>query len=983
MEDSKPKKTFTGIRRDRKTSRRVVITDFLARFCITFGGIGTIVAVLIVCLFLVWQVRPLFLSASTGDEKSAPAALPDSTLHVGVDQYQRLGYAFHADGSVRVFRVDTGKTIDLIKVVEGRKITAHSFGDRGGTFVLGFDDGTFQFGTIEFATTFFYPAQPIPGVSDSQRDEMKRLVPEKIDSMTEEQVRELPILELAWPGTQADPQGVSSDITNHGVVDVIPTGDLRGHFLRWRLQKPRKIGAPVLLIDHVIQSDGSPTVVTYSNDGKPSLQMHNSRRQVSSTTGLEEFRFGRAVEVALKEPIHQAPAFLRAASTAANIYLAWSDGRTWRYRLSPPDVVEFAQEIDLAENPSNTLTALEFAIGRETLVAGQSDGSIEGWFSVPFDGHTVGWEPIFFKSADQRHLSHSVLWVFKAGSPESRTFHQTGDLPGKVTRENAMKGGVMLAAADNATIDQYLSMIPLDGRKVVRSKKMPAGEAAVTSITPSQRTRLVTAGFADGALGVYNVTAEKRLVYLDTGDKKVQHALITPKDDCVGAIADGTLHRWQIDLKHPEASPKTLFAKVWYEGYDEPKHMWQSSSGSDETEPKFGLMPLIYGTLKGTFYSMLVAVPLALLAAVYTSEFLQPRIKARIKPMIEMMASLPSVVLGFIAANWLAPRVAHHLPGVLALFLCVPMAFLLGAYLWQMLPYAALVRWREARFPLMFLVALPAGVVAALWAVGPAIENSFLGGDVKEFLNGSKEIPAVGNPLAAWMLLLLPVSAVMVMFTSVRFLSPLFRIAAARWTRKKTATLDLFRFALLFVVTLGVALLLSFAFGAVLDDPRGKGSPIDTFSPSNTLVVGFIMGFAVIPIIYTIAEDAMSTVPDHLRAASLGAGATHWQTAVRIVIPTAMSGLFSACMIGLGRAVGETMIVLMAAGGTAIMEPNVFNGFRTLSANIATELLEAPTGSTHARTLYLAALVLFIITFAVNTLAEVVRQRFRKRAFQL
>ena len=148
------------------------------------------------------------------------------------------------------------------------------------------------------------------------------------------------------------------------------------------------------------------------------------------------------------------------------------------------------------------------------------------------------------------------------------------------------------------------------------------------------------------------------------------------------------------------------------------------------------------------------------------------------------------------------------------------------------------------------------------------------------------------------------------------------------------------------------------------------------------MVVGFIMGFAIIPIIYTIAEDALTAVPEHLRSASLGAGATPWQTAVRVIIPTAMSGLFSALMIGLGRAVGETMIVLMATGNTPVMDWNLFNGFRTLSANIAVELPEAVRGSTHYRTLFLAALTLFAMTFVVNTVAEVIRLRFRKRAFQ-
>jgi phosphate transport system permease protein len=139
----------------------------------------------------------------------------------------------------------------------------------------------------------------------------------------------------------------------------------------------------------------------------------------------------------------------------------------------------------------------------------------------------------------------------------------------------------------------------------------------------------------------------------------------------------------------------------------------------------------------------------------------------------------------------------------------------------------------------------------------------------------------------------------------------------------------------------------------------------------------------VIPNIYTLAEDALNSVPSHLRAASLASGATPWQTAMWVILPVAASGVFSAVMIGMGRAVGETMIVVMAAGNTPVLEWNIFSGLRTLSANIAVELPEAVKDSTLYRTLFLAALTLFVMTFVINTLAELVRQRFRKRAFQL
>jgi phosphate transport system permease protein len=151
------------------------------------------------------------------------------------------------------------------------------------------------------------------------------------------------------------------------------------------------------------------------------------------------------------------------------------------------------------------------------------------------------------------------------------------------------------------------------------------------------------------------------------------------------------------------------------------------------------------------------------------------------------------------------------------------------------------------------------------------------------------------------------------------------------------------------------------------------------FEQRNSLVVGIAMGFAVTPTIFSIAEDAIFSVPKHLTAGSLALGATPWQTLTRVVLQTASPGIFSAVMIGLGRAVGETMIVLMATGNTAVMDFSMFTGFRTLSANIGVEMPEAGVGETHYRLLFLSALILFAFTFIVNTVAELVRQRLREK----
>jgi phosphate transport system permease protein len=151
------------------------------------------------------------------------------------------------------------------------------------------------------------------------------------------------------------------------------------------------------------------------------------------------------------------------------------------------------------------------------------------------------------------------------------------------------------------------------------------------------------------------------------------------------------------------------------------------------------------------------------------------------------------------------------------------------------------------------------------------------------------------------------------------------------------------------------------------------------YDQRNALVVGLAMGFAVVPTIFSIAEDAIFSVPKHLTVGSLALGATPWQTMTRVVLLTASPGIFSAIMIGLGRAIGETMIVLMATGNTPVMDFSMFQGMRTLAANIGVEMPESEVDSTHYRVLFLAALVLFMFTFIFNTLAEVIRQRLRHK----
>jgi phosphate transport system permease protein len=426
---------------------------------------------------------------------------------------------------------------------------------------------------------------------------------------------------------------------------------------------------------------------------------------------------------------------------------------------------------------------------------------------------------------------------------------------------------------------------------LTRIHDFEAHAAPVVAISPSRRDKGFVTADAAGRLKLHYGTSGQTLLTFGDGPA-VRAAVFAPKADGVVAVDErGDVVDWRVDNPHPEVTLKTLFGRVWYEGYSGPAWVWQSTGGTDDFETKLSLTPLVFGTLKGTFYALLFAVPLALLAAVFVSEFMHPVVKGYVKPVVEIMAALPSVVLGFLAGLWLAPAVERIVPGLLLLPF-VEIVLILGALLaWRMLPLSVRGQFRQGTE--VFLL-VPVVLVAAWIALslGGVVERGLLGGDYRGWL------------LAA----------------------------------------------------LGL-----------------------TYDQRNSLVVGVAMGFAVVPIIFTIAEDSLANVPQHLRAGSLALGATRWQTAVRIVLPTASPGIFSAIMIGLGRAVGETMIVLMATGNTPVMDWNIFSGFRALSANIAVELPEAPEGGTLFRVLFVAAFLLFCLTFALNTAAELVRLRLRRK----
>ncbi|MDH0622684.1 ABC transporter permease subunit [Pseudomonas chengduensis] len=466
------------------------------------------------------------------------------------------------------------------------------------------------------------------------------------------------------------------------------------------------------------------------------------------------------------------------------------------------------------------------------------------------------------------------------------------DASNRVTSATSLLGGISIMIGDaKGGIQQWFMVRDQDGKSTFQSiRSFQLGDSAITQILPEERRKGFMALDADGRLGIFHSTAHRTLLKEQVAEGSAIAAL-SPRASRVLVESDGKLQRFVVDNPHPEISWSALWGKVWYESYPEPDYVWQSTSANTDFEPKLSLSPLAFGTLKAAFYAMLLAAPLAIAAAIYTAYFMAPRMRTKVKPVIELMEALPTVILGFFAGLFLAPFLENHLPGIFSLLLLTPVGILLFGFLWTKLPESI-----RHRVPEGWEAALLIPVVVAVgWfsiAISGHLENWLFDGNMRLWLSNDLGIP---------------------------------------------------------------------------------------FDQRNALVVGLAMGFAVIPNIYSIAEDAVFSVPKSLTFGSLALGATPWQTLTRVVILTASPGIFSALMIGMGRAVGETMIVLMATGNTPIMDMNIFEGMRTLAANVAVEMPESEVGGTHYRVLFLAALVLLLFTFVMNTLAELIRQRLRTK----
>lgn len=508
-------------------------------------------------------------------------------------------------------------------------------------------------------------------------------------------------------------------------------------------------------------------------------------------------------------------------------------------------------------------------------------------------------------AADRVYIDNRLMWLYVINDDgRIALMSLRGERPTLVNeltasapiRHSALLGGdlsLVLAQADGK-VSQWFPARDAEGNAqmaAVRTLDAFNGDV-ITALAPELYRRTLAVGAADGTVALMHATANRRVWRGKVLDEPVEQMFFNPRSQYLIAVgASGQARGFDVENEHPEVSFSAMWQKVWYEGYDGPTFNWQSSAAINEFEPKFSLAPLAFGTLKAAFYAMLFAIPLAILGAIFTANFMSSQMRQAVKPTIELMEALPTVILGFLAGLWLAPFIETNLLGVFLVLLLLPLSIPLFGYVWLRMPKSLRQR-TPAGWEAALLIPIVAVVVWLCFAVAKPLEAMLFTGTMQQWMDSS----------------------------------------------------------------LGIA-----------------------YDQRNALVVGIAMGIAVVPTIYSITEDAIFSVPKQLSLGSLALGATPWQTLTGVVLLTASPGIFSAVMIGVGRAVGETMIVLMATGNTAVMDASMFQGLRTMSANIAVEVPESEVGGTHYRLLFLSGLVLFIFTFFFNTLAEIVRQRLRQK----
>lgn len=836
------------------------LADKIARYLITVGGIGTILAVLLVFLFLLWTTIPLFKSGEVSQNSLAKSDLSD-VRHGIVDEYGLIAAVFDGE-AFEIVSLPTGDIMDKISL--NFKMTSFGYNEKKNSYIFAIEDGRIVEVDFEF----------------------------KKDNIN---------------------QGLAEGKARYSIKDgklIEKIGELENSYYAEITTKDLiKIpnGKKVIVIDE-IRNDNDNFIV-YLTDDKV-LHLNEVKKKENILTGEISTQVNES-NIDLKTVINATnPDYLKINSSKTMVMIFFKDGRYLSIdtkNFESPKILENKKLF----SDGREITYLDFLIGRNTILIGDNKGYVTAWWPTE-------------DRLNKNNLIFSQIYSYYSGD-----------------------------------------------------------ETPVVFISPSKRDKSFVILNKKNRISMYHMTSGKHLVDIITNLNNAKIAILNQKNNKIAIFGNkgDKIETYDLKIPHPEITFRSVFGKIQYELTSKPEYVWQSSSGSDDFEPKFSLIPLIFGTIKATIVAMLFAIPVAIMAAIYTSEFASKKIRSSIKSTIEIMASLPSVVLGFIAALIVSPFVENVVLATLFSFIMVPFSLIFMGHLVQLLPKELLNSMDKYRVWIILLVALPLGLYLGV-KISVIVEKLLFYGDFKYWLHNYNY-----SPLGGWALILLPLGIGVTIYLYRRFFYDFYESLLDNRSYHQAGVIELVKFFVLTVCSVIITFFIAFLITKAGIDLRYDlpiiESIMNTYVQRNALVVGFIMGFAVIPIIYTVSEDALNAVPEHLRSASLAAGATQWQTVINIILPVAMSGIFSAIMIGFGRAIGETMIVLMAAGNTPIIDMNIFSGFRTLSANIAVELPEAVINSTHYRILYLAALVLFLMTFVINTFAELIRIKYRKKSSQL
>lgn len=482
-------------------------------------------------------------------------------------------------------------------------------------------------------------------------------------------------------------------------------------------------------------------------------------------------------------------------------------------RIFSPEVDNFSLDFDLQTESDSALRSFAFAVDNNVTLAGyyqdnrvrirwrDANQQIQNFeFPKPFvdldqlfltpDGNTLylrtGSEVVIAKKGIESFVVREVVDLSQGESKHA------------VTDIKLLSGAYsLLVSHQDGLVSQWFDVLS-DGQRHLTQIRDFKLASQLQFLLPDTYRKGFYSFYINGTVQSHYTTSEKLVIFKRAYDKAPQLAAMSNNEKHLLTLSDSQLNVAYVDNPFPEISLSSLWQKVWYESYPEPEFVWQTTSANDEFEAKFSLVPIAFGTLKAAAFAMMFAVPIAVLGAIYTAYFMTPSMRRVVKPSIELMEALPTVIIGFLAGLWFAPIVESHLAAVVSLMLFLPISTVAIGAIWHKLPR----NW-SSRFPngLHALILMPAMVLFTVVILGQSgnIEQWLFNGDVRAYLA-----------------------------------------------------------------------------------EQGIG-----FDQRNALVVGFAMGFAVIPTIFTIAEDAIFSVPKHLSDGSLALGATPWQTLIHVVLLTA------------------------------------------------------------------------------------------------